>query len=161
MQRPPSTFRQLKSSHFHSISASQLIEEENLPFCKPEQFYPVRRYRPSIQLRISSFRQTWIRCISHGMVLSRSVVIVSVHPLRRKSITKLLRNRINSHLGKWRGAGGVGIPPRSLEESEENKEGRNKELFLQFIRSMLRWLPEERKPARDFLDDPWLKKRIE
>ena len=42
VQRPPYTLRQLKSSHFHSISASQLIEEENLLCCEPEQFYPVR-----------------------------------------------------------------------------------------------------------------------
>lgn len=42
IQRPPSPPKQLRSSHFHSISSSQLIEEENLPYYKPEQFYPVR-----------------------------------------------------------------------------------------------------------------------
>jgi hypothetical protein len=59
-------------------------------------------------------------------------------------------------LGKWKGL--VEIPSLSLEESEENLDGESKELFLQFMRSMLRWLPEERKTARELLDDPWLNK---
>ena len=59
------------------------------------------------------------------------------------------------------GAGGVDIPPISLEGSEENLEGRNKELFLHFMRSMLRWVPEERKSARELLDDPWLNENRE
>ncbi|MCJ1389148.1 hypothetical protein MMC18_002003 [Xylographa bjoerkii] len=44
----------------------------------------------------------------------------------------------------------------SLENSEENLDGRKKELFLQFIRKMLCWVPEERKTARELLEDPWL-----
>ncbi|MCJ1466514.1 hypothetical protein MMC07_005133 [Pseudocyphellaria aurata] len=71
-----------------------------------------------------------------------------------------LTNTVNIHLGKWNRAG-VEIPPISLEESEENLEGRNKDLFLQFMQSMLRWVPEERKSARELLDDPWLNERIE
>lgn len=70
-------------------------------------------------------------------------------------------NKTHFHLGKWRKAGGVEIHPISLEKSEENLEGRNKELFLQFMRSMLRWIPEERKSARELLDDPWLNGCIE
>jgi len=70
-------------------------------------------------------------------------------------------NNIDFRLGKWMRAGGLDIPPISLEGSEENLEGRNRELFLQFMRSMLRWTPEERKPARELLDDPWLNERIE
>ncbi|KAF2723595.1 kinase domain-containing protein [Polychaeton citri CBS 116435] len=34
--------------------------------------------------------------------------------------------------------------------------GREVEPFLQFTRSMLKWLPEERKTARELLQDPWL-----
>ncbi|KAJ5249185.1 protein kinase domain protein [Penicillium chermesinum] len=58
--------------------------------------------------------------------------------------------------GKWLGAGGVSVPSMSLEESEENLSGQNKQQFLQFIRSMLQWVPEERKTAKELLDDPWL-----
>ena len=57
--------------------------------------------------------------------------------------------------GNWKGP--LEIPNRlSLEDSEENLEGSNKELFLRFLRSMLRWVPEERKTAKELLDDPWL-----
>jgi serine/threonine-protein kinase SRPK3 len=43
-----------------------------------------------------------------------------------------------------------------LEASEENLEGKNKVLFLQFMRKMLQWAPEERKTAEELLEDPWL-----
>ncbi|MCJ1256343.1 hypothetical protein MMC24_004164 [Lignoscripta atroalba] len=62
--------------------------------------------------------------------------------------------------GNWDGF--VDIPKTlSLEDSEENLVGKDKELFLQFMRSMLRWLPEERKTARELLEDPWLNRQIQ
>lgn len=68
----------------------------------------------------------------------------------------------NTHLGRWLGAGGVSIPPMSLEESEENLKGPNKQLFLEFLRSMLRWVPEERKTAKELFDEvPVAELRIE
>ncbi|KAL2857517.1 kinase-like domain-containing protein [Aspergillus pseudodeflectus] len=48
----------------------------------------------------------------------------------------------------------------SLELSEEFLKGRNKEMFLAFIRGMLQWRPEDRKTAKDPLQDPWLNGRI-
>ncbi|KAK6379682.1 hypothetical protein LTS17_005754 [Exophiala oligosperma] len=44
----------------------------------------------------------------------------------------------------------------SLEAREERLEGEKKEQFLNFIRSMLRWDPNDRLTARELLDDPWL-----
>jgi serine/threonine protein kinase len=35
-------------------------------------------------------------------------------------------------------------------------EGEDKRLFLDFIRKMLQWLPEDRATARELLEDPWL-----
>ncbi|PLB43275.1 kinase domain protein [Aspergillus steynii IBT 23096] len=48
------------------------------------------------------------------------------------------------------------IPSISLEDREDRLTGEEKELFLQFIRSMLKWLPEDRKTPRLLLEDPWL-----
>lgn len=59
-------------------------------------------------------------------------------------------------LGCWKWAGKYDIPPVSLEASEQNLFGENKQRFLAFVRSMLRWLPEERKSATELLKDPWL-----
>jgi hypothetical protein len=64
------------------------------------------------------------------------------------------------YLGRWKGAGGVDVPPLCLEESEKVLDGENKERFLKFMRSMLRWLPEERKRATELLKDPWLEGAI-
>lgn len=50
------------------------------------------------------------------------------------------------------------LPPSSLEDVEENLNGQDKELFLNFVKSMLQWEPEKRKTARELLDDPWLTK---
>ncbi|KAI9733143.1 MAG: hypothetical protein M1834_003690 [Cirrosporium novae-zelandiae] len=71
---------------------------------------------------------------------------------RSKVITKIFD--IN---GNWKGD--VEIPSLSLEELEENLEGVDKTLFLQFMRTMLRWVPEERKSALELLEDPWLNSR--
>jgi hypothetical protein len=49
----------------------------------------------------------------------------------------------------------------SLEKRGGNPEGRRKELFLQFMNSILRWVPEERKTAGELLQDPWLNDKIE
>ncbi|KAL9017013.1 MAG: hypothetical protein Q9185_005662 [Variospora sp. 1 TL-2023] len=54
----------------------------------------------------------------------------------------------------------VPVPARtSLKESEENLEGSNKEAFLQFIRKMVQWCPEDRQTASQLLEDDWLNGR--
>ncbi|RMZ11506.1 hypothetical protein D0860_03379 [Hortaea werneckii] len=59
----------------------------------------------------------------------------------------------------WKNARGVGVPPpevMSLERAETVLEGEEKERFLSFVRSMLKWVPEERRSAEELLRDPWL-----
>ena len=48
----------------------------------------------------------------------------------------------------------------SLETSEQFLEGRNKEMFIAFMRGMLQWRPEDRKTAKDLLQDPWVNDQI-
>jgi trans-aconitate methyltransferase len=48
------------------------------------------------------------------------------------------------------------IPDVSLEGSVLSLEGEEKQLFLNFARKMLQWLPEHRKTAKELLEDPWL-----
>ena len=58
-------------------------------------------------------------------------------------------------LGRWKAD--VEVPEgMSLEQSEGFLEGKNKEMFLNFVRGMLQWRPEDRKTARQLLKDPWL-----
>jgi len=58
-------------------------------------------------------------------------------------------------LGHWRGA--IPIPEAAtLEEFEENLSGGNKEAFLQFIRKMVQWRPEDCQTANELLQDSWL-----
>ena len=35
-------------------------------------------------------------------------------------------------------------------------EGEELVRFLQFVKKMVRWKPEERSSAKELLDDPWL-----
>ena len=56
--------------------------------------------------------------------------------------------------GNWKGA--TEIPKLTLEDAEKQLQGEEKALFLQFIRKMLKWKPEERESARKLLEDPWL-----
>ncbi|RMZ87471.1 hypothetical protein DV736_g5300, partial [Chaetothyriales sp. CBS 134916] len=72
--------------------------------------------------------------------------------IERSEVTK----NVFDEQGHWKGAGGVDVPRLSLEGSEKVLDGDNKERFLKFMRSMLKWLPEERKRASELLKDPWL-----
>jgi hypothetical protein len=48
------------------------------------------------------------------------------------------------------------IPDQSIESRETRLDGEDKELLLQFVRKILRWLPEERPSAHDILTDDFL-----
>ena len=57
-------------------------------------------------------------------------------------------------LGIWTGL--APIPDFNLEKLEPRLEGEDKEAFLDFLRKMLRWKPEERLTAGEVILDPWL-----
>lgn len=62
--------------------------------------------------------------------------------------------------GNWRAD--MPIPAStSLGELEENLDGKRKELFIDFMRSMLQWVPEDRISTKELLKDPWLNDMIE
>ncbi|KAI0334939.1 kinase-like protein, partial [Cubamyces sp. BRFM 1775] len=53
--------------------------------------------------------------------------------------------------------GTVDLPKSSLELSEQMLEGENKAQFLRFIRKMVAWRPEDRSPAHELSEDPWVR----
>ncbi|KAL2018146.1 hypothetical protein VTK56DRAFT_1222 [Thermocarpiscus australiensis] len=59
--------------------------------------------------------------------------------------------------GDWIASEEAAVPPVSLESLEKRLAGREKEDFIRSIRSMLQWLPERRKTAKQLLEDPWLR----
>ena len=67
---------------------------------------------------------------------------------------------IDASSGQWKRAGGVEVPDISLERAEVVLTDEEKKGFLIFIRSMLRWVPEERRRAAELLTDPWLEGAI-
>ncbi|UDD65165.1 hypothetical protein AFCA_012359 [Aspergillus flavus] len=62
-------------------------------------------------------------------------------------------------IGQWKQD--IEIPDQSLEMSEKFLNGRNKEMFLTFRRVTSQWKPEDRKTARELLEDPWLNNRLD
>ncbi|RDX56480.1 kinase-like protein [Lentinus brumalis] len=56
--------------------------------------------------------------------------------------------------GQWIGA--KKLPNDSFELSEENLEGEEKAPFLDFVRKMVTWRPEDRPTAQELLEHPWL-----
>ena len=57
-------------------------------------------------------------------------------------------------IGNWKGS--IPIPTQSLETREQQFLGEDKELFLNFLRRILRWLPEERPTAEELAYDDFL-----
>ena len=58
-------------------------------------------------------------------------------------------------IGNWKRT--IEISSISFERLEGNLQGEPQRLFIQFLRKMLKWKPEERESARELLDDPWLR----
>ncbi|KAF2243251.1 kinase-like protein [Trematosphaeria pertusa] len=91
--------------------------------------------------------------------VAEMVAYLGLPPLQyipRSEITK----KVFNEQGRWKGAGGTVVPQLSLEESVSALDGETKEQFLNFIRSMLKWLPEKRKQASELLKDPWMARAI-
>lgn len=44
----------------------------------------------------------------------------------------------------------------SIEDTVKSLEGEQKDQFLPFARKMLQWLPNDRKTAKELIEDPWL-----
>ena len=42
------------------------------------------------------------------------------------------------------------------EDEEENLEGEEKKVFIQFLKKMTQWLPEDRLSAKELMEDLWL-----
>lgn len=59
-------------------------------------------------------------------------------------------------IGAWIAHNDAAVPSISLETLERRLVASEKPGFLEFLRSMLTWLPEERKTAKQLLNDPWL-----
>ncbi|OBT87705.1 hypothetical protein VE02_04078 [Pseudogymnoascus sp. 03VT05] len=62
----------------------------------------------------------------------------------------------DAHVGIWIAHKEEAIPLVSLGGLEKRLSGQEKQLFIQFMGSMLKWMPEERKTAKQLLEDPWL-----
>ncbi len=58
--------------------------------------------------------------------------------------------------GAWVAGNEAAIPTASLDVLEKRLSGNEKVLFIQFLTSMLKWLPEERATAKELLENPWL-----
>ncbi|OJZ91405.1 hypothetical protein ASPFODRAFT_41845 [Aspergillus luchuensis CBS 106.47] len=58
--------------------------------------------------------------------------------------------------GGWIAHDEAPVPAVSLDVLEKRLTGDEKELFLAFITSMLKWMPEERKTAKQLLEHPFL-----
>ena len=55
-------------------------------------------------------------------------------------------------------SGGISIPNQiSLEEIETSLEGQAKKQFLHLMQKMLQWEASKRSPARELVEDEWIR----
>ena len=83
------------------------------------------------------------------------IAMLGLPPLEYFQCTKTSWKYFNN-TGNWIGA--VDILDVSLESSEEQFDNGDKNLFLDFIRKMLQWVPARRQTANQLLHHPWLRK---
>ncbi|CAI6337692.1 unnamed protein product [Periconia digitata] len=88
--------------------------------------------------------------------VSEMVAYLGMPPLEYTQSNHMTK-KVFDKQGHWTGGSkSVTIPKISLEERVSVLEGEEKELFLDFIRSMLGWRPEDRKSATELLEHPWM-----
>ncbi|KAF1836434.1 non-specific serine/threonine protein kinase [Decorospora gaudefroyi] len=88
--------------------------------------------------------------------IAEMVAYLGMPPLQYTQSNKITKKLFDEQ-GHWTGGSkSVTIPKTSLEERLSVLEGEEKELFLDFMRSMLRWRPEDRKSATELLQQPWM-----
>ena len=85
--------------------------------------------------------------------MAEMVAVLGLPPLEYLQRTETSWNYFDD-TGNWIGA--VDIPDVSLESSEEQLDGGDKILFLDFMRKMLQWVPARRQTANQLLHHPWL-----
>ncbi|RAH71362.1 putative protein kinase [Aspergillus aculeatinus CBS 121060] len=87
--------------------------------------------------------------------LARMVALVGPPPeefIRRSETTE----QCFDPSGAWVAHEEAVVPMISLGSLEKRLAGEEKAEFIRFMMSMLKWLPEERKTAKQLLEDPWL-----
>ncbi|KLJ06594.1 hypothetical protein EMPG_17908 [Blastomyces silverae] len=130
------------------------MEEEALPYYKPEHYYPIWDLSEGKHLFGDIFDNGGHDPLKH---LALMVALIGPPPsefVRRSETTKQCFDP--SGKSPCLLLGNATIPSVSLESLESRLSGQEKESFIQFMRSMLKWLPEERRTARQLLQDPWL-----
>ncbi|KAJ5594829.1 kinase-like domain-containing protein [Penicillium hispanicum] len=86
--------------------------------------------------------------------LAEMIALLGPPPKNMIKSSEYATNFFNDE-AKWNGA--VPIPSITMEQLEGNLQGEQQQLFLEFMRKMLRWQPDERHSARDLLSDRWLR----
>jgi hypothetical protein len=75
-----------------------------------------------------------------------------------KSLIEIYTNLTQHNLGELNA--GIDLQTSmSLEVSEINLSGTEKRRFLEFMRKMLRWDPEQRSSAGELYQDHWLQEQ--
>lgn len=79
--------------------------------------------------------------------------MVITHKMKREHVIRstLLTHRVGTLKDK-------SLIPKdfTLENRLGNVKGKDKEMFIRFVKKMVHWSPENRATAKELLDDPWL-----
>jgi hypothetical protein len=75
----------------------------------------------------------------------------SLHSFPINALVVETRTKLTATSGNW--IASTPIPDQTFESLEVRLEGEDKELLVAFARKVLRWLPEERKSAGEFLEE--------
>ncbi|QPG96452.1 hypothetical protein C2857_004238 [Epichloe festucae Fl1] len=99
------------------------------------------------------FRAVSAERLDDEMHLAEMVSLLGPPPKRFLDMHEQSRKYWDSK-GNW--IASTPIPAQSLESREIKLEGEEKELFLKFVRKVLRWLPEDRASAEDLYQNEFL-----
>lgn len=137
----------------------QEFEQDELENPSPRKEVDGRFIYVSRQLNVPKRLGLPVLCDFGSVVSGEQLNIRDVQPDLYRAPEMLFEIPWRYEIDIWNA--GIPLPsPRSLDEIETNLEGKDKELFLQFMRKMLQWAPEHRSSAKELLQDPRLKGQL-
>ncbi|OAL63479.1 hypothetical protein A7C99_5875 [Trichophyton rubrum] len=98
-----------------------------------------------------------IRELDHGRRFAEMISLRGPAPLEFLKRSKESPKYWDEN-GHWKLSNIYPIPEQSLESREIQLKGDEKKQFLEFMRKMLKWMPEDRADAQHLLfEDPWVR----
>ncbi|KAK1827511.1 CMGC protein kinase [Podospora conica] len=165
---PRKTYPAVLGDLLCSLDANNLVDTEDIqPMCfrAPEVnlgipwSYPIDIWNLGVLVALLVDRHfLFDTCREEEIERHLAEIVRMLGPPPRDLVQRIKRRKkLFAEDGAWNGV--VAIPKDEkldLDKAGQHLEAKDRPKYVAFLKSILKWRPEDRKTARELLDDPWL-----